>query len=263
QRHVGRIRQQWQSADQTVTLTPIRTICHGHYPPGPTTERIVGALGVVDGALTFRGQRADALDFATPLTAIRWIGQRTLVKHSWNRRLEWPELIIHAETEAGWRVYTFTEGPITALATRLAELVELNVQEIGEAFEDFGPHPAIHLIEDAAGAWQRCTDPAVDLDDLPEEWDGIDHTLYLTPDRLLYDWSNAIPLTSIRRVDVYPPQGDSRNPFDLPLLRLEWADEANTRRVVGFLTRAAGDWAGVLDHRLDVPVTHYEVRDAG
>ena len=105
-RHVGHIRQHWANAERDVTIMPIRTICHGQHPPGATTERIVGALGVVDHAITFNGQRANTFDFGTPLDAIRWMGQRTIVKRSWNKRVEWPELIIHAETAAGWRVYT-------------------------------------------------------------------------------------------------------------------------------------------------------------
>jgi hypothetical protein len=263
QRHVGHIRQQWAGADRTVAIPPIRTICHGHYPPGPMTERIVGALGVVDGALTFSGQRADTFDFATPLAAIRWIGQRTVVKRSWTKRIEWPELIIHAETAVGWRVYTFTEGPITTFATQLAAITGLGLHEIGEGFEDFGPFPAIYLVENAAGRWQRLTDPGVDLDDLPPEWDGIDHTLYLTPDRLLYDWANPILLAQIRRVDVYAPRGTSRfNPYDRPLLRIEYMDAAGDRRAAGFLTSTAGDWAGVLENRLDVTVAHHAGRGA-
>jgi hypothetical protein len=191
-RHVGRIRQVWASANRDVAIPPVRSICHGMYPPGPMTERIVGALGVVDGGLTFTGQRADTFDFATPLSAIRWVGLRTLVKRSWNKRIEWPELVIHAETPAGWRVYSFTEGPISAFAQRLAEITSLDLHEIGEGFEDFGPLPAIHLVEETAGEWSRRTDPAVDLDTLSPDWDGLDYTLYLAPDRLLYEWANPI-----------------------------------------------------------------------
>ncbi len=260
-RHVGHIRQTWTSADRNIAIPPIRSICHGKYPPGPMTTRIVGALGVVDGALTFTGQRADTFDFTTPLDAIRWVGLRTLVKHSWSKRIEWPELIIHAETPASWHVYTFTEGPVTAFAKRLAEMTHLDLHEIGESYEDFGPFPAIHLIEDAAGEWARRTDPAVDLANLPPEWDGLDHTLYLAPDRLLYDWANPILLAHIERVDVYAPQGTSRfNPFDLPLLRIEHTNSAGDRQVAGFLTHTAGDWAGVLEHRLTVPVAHHAGR---
>jgi hypothetical protein len=261
--HVSRTRGAWMAADRAVTIPPIRTICHGHYPPGPMTERIVGALGVVDDALTFTGQRADTFDFAAPLGAIRWVGLRTVVKRSWNRRVEWPELVIHAELAAGWRVYTFTEGPITALAGRVAEIAGLDLHQIGERFEDFGPLPAIYLVEDAAGQWQRITDLAVDLETLPDTWDGLDYTLYLAPDRLLYDWRTAIPLAGIQRVDVYAQRGASKfNPFDLPLLRIVYTDAAGARQVAGFLVANAGDWAGVLENLIAVPVAHHAGRDA-
>lgn len=255
-RHIARARQQWHS---DAASPVIGTICHGHYPLSTIPTRIFGALGLVDEQITFSGHRADTFDFTLPVTAIRWIGLRTIVKLSWTRRIEWPELVIHADTSDGWRVYTFTEGAVTPLAERIATTAGLTVHVMGEVFEDFGPTRAIYLIQDHDGQWQRVTPPAVNLTDPAPEANLHTHQLYLAPDRLLYDWRHAIPLAQIQRVDVYARRDLSAdNPFDDPLLRIEY-ERDGAAQIAGFLVEHAGDWAGILEHRLDVPVTHHAI----
>lgn len=261
-RHTARVRQRWAASGPDTAPLVTGTICHGHYPPSAIPQRIFGALGLVEGQVTFSGHRADTLDFTQPVDAIRWIGLRTIVKLAWSRRIEWPELVIHAETPGGWRVYTFTEGAITTLADHIAAAAGLTVQAMGETFEDFGPSPAIYLAQNYAGEWHRVTPASVTLDDPAPEGDPHAHMLYLAPDRLLYNWQHPIPLAAIRRADVYARRGLSKlNPFDEHLLRVEY-ETGGTRHIAGFLIRQAGDWAGILEHRLDVPVAHHAGRRA-
>jgi hypothetical protein len=254
--HVTRLRQAW--ADHTVSVAPIGTICHGDRPPLHGSRRVFGALALVDDRLTFTGHRDPLHDFAAPVATIRWIGLRSRYKTAWNRRVELPELVVHAETPAGWRVYTFTEGPLARFAEQFGQQTGLPVHEMGEKFEDFGPEPAVYLVQDARGDWQRRTPAWFDPAAPPPDWDGLSHTLYLAPDRLLYDWLNPVPLATIRRVDMLAKGG--LNPFSENLLKIETTAEDGEPRVMGFLLPNAGDWAGVIEQRIDTPVIYHAGR---
>ncbi len=257
--HVAQLRESW--AGRTVTIPPIGTICHGDLPPMRGALRVFGALALVDGALTFTGHRDPRYDFTAPVASIRWIGLRARYKITWNRRIEQPELIVHADDPRGWQVYTFTEGPLKQFAEQLGAQAGLAVHEMGEQFEDFGPEPAVRLVQNADGSWQRITPETFDPGDPPADWDGWQSTLYLTPDRLLYGGQHPIPLAAIHRVDLYP--AGRLNPFDQSLLKIEYTDENGGPRAVGFLVPSAGDWTGVIEQRVDVPVMVHGGRREG
>jgi hypothetical protein len=247
--HVRRLRESW--ADRAVPFAPIGTICHGDRPPEPGSRRVFGALGLVDDHLTFSGHRDPLHDFAAPVDSVRWFGLRARYQTAWNRRIDVAELIVHVDTPAGWRVYTFTEGPLKAFAEQFGQHTGCTVHEMGEQLEDFGPEPAVYLVQDVAGNWQRLT---------PHN-DDLVHTLYLAPDRLLYDWQNPLLLADIRRVDMHAK--GRLNPFPENLLKIESAAENGESRVTGFLVPNAGDWAGVIEQRIDVPVVYHAGRQTG
>jgi hypothetical protein len=105
---------------------------------------------------------------------------------------------------------------------------------MGEQFEDFGPEPAVYLVQDAAGNWQRVTP-----DSPPPDQSGWQYALYLAPDRLLYGGQHAVPLAAIRRVDMHAV--GRLNPFPENLLKIEFAYGDGGTRVIGFLLPNAGD----------------------
>ncbi len=255
--YVARVQADWQDAGRSITAGPVGVICHGSRPPGITTERLLGALGVAGDHLLFTGNRSAAFDLDAPLAAIRWIGLRTHVKVSWNRRIESRVLRVHLELPGGWRVYTFADGPVEVFAQQVADACGLPVQDVGEGFEDFGPAPAVYLVHDAAGDWVPALAGSLDLTTPPPDWDGLRHTLYLAPDRLLFDWAHAIPLADVRRVSLYA-QGDALNPFDHSLLRVDYT-RGGTPRAAGFLLHHGGDWAGIIEQRTAIPVTRRTV----
>ena len=237
QRHVARLA---QKMDAPVVAGPAGVICHGDLPPGNVPHRITGALVVSAEQFVFAGQRVADFDVTVPLTAIRWVGVRTNVTPKWTRMIETRALVVHLETDAGWRVYTFTDGQPEELGRRLAEAAGVPLHNVGTAYEDFGPVYAGRLELDSAGGW-RVLD-RVDFADLPPDWDSFRNTLYLAPDRLLYDWQHPVLVADMRQVDAYSA-GHMGNPFDEELLRVEYETPDGTLHVAGFLVRDAADWA--------------------
>jgi hypothetical protein len=233
--HVARLRAEW--ANRAVAVPPVGTISYGDYPPRYHTRRVYGALALVDDHLTFTGHRDPLHDCSVPVASLRWIGLRARYKNTWNRRIATPELRIHAETPAGWRVYTFAEGALRRFGEQAAEYTGLTLVNLDEKLEDFGPDPAAP----------------------PPDWDGLRHMLYLAPDRLLYDWRHAIPLDTIRRVDMHAV--GKLNPFAENLLKIEHSVDDDLR-VTGFLLANAGDWAGIIEQRISAPVIYHAGRQA-
>ncbi len=254
-RHIARMTSAWTHAGQTVQAGPLGTISRGDRLARVLRDRAFGMLAVVGGRLVFAGHRTDALDRAVPLEAVRWIGLRTRVKTAWNRRIETPELVIHSEETDGWHVTAFIEGPLEAFAAQLGALTGLPVHAVGEAFEDFGPAPAVYVVPEGEGRWRPAVASQPDPYALPPGWMEAALWLYLAPDRLLFDRTHAIPLARVRRA-VVTERGvrPAENPFDENLLRVEYEGAEGVRCVAGFVVRNAGDWAGVLEARAGVPI---------
>ncbi len=254
-RHVERTAAAWTHAGQTVQAGPLGTISRGDLLARAPEHRAFGTLAVADGRLVFAGHRTNTLDHAAPLEAVRWIGLRTRVKTAWNRRIETPELVIHSEEADGWHVTAFIEGPVEAFAAQLGALTGLSVQAVGEAYEDFGPAPAVYLVPEGEKGWRPGVADQPDPRALPPDWMEKARWLYLAPDRLLFDRTHAIPLGRIRRA-VVTERGarPGENPFGDNLLRIEYEDASGARCAAGFVVRNAGDWAGVLEARAGVPV---------
>lgn len=254
-RHVLRTVAAWTRAGQTVQAGPLGTISRGDLLARPPGYRAFGTLAVVGGRLVFAGHRTNALDSAVPLEVVRWIGLRTRVKTAWNRRIETPELVVHSEEADGWHVTAFIEGPLEAFAAQLGALTGLPVQVVGEAYEDFGPAPAVYVVPEGEKGWRPGVAGQPDPRALPPDWMETARWLYLAPDRLLFDRTHTILLARIRRV-VVTERGvrPKENPFGDNLLRVEYEDASGARCVAGFVVRNAGDWAGVLEARARVPV---------
>jgi len=251
--YVAQVQADWQQAGRAIIAGPVGVICHGSRPPGTTPERVLGALGVADDQLIFSGNRAAVHDLAASLAAIRWIGLRTHVKVSWNRRIESRVLRVHLNLPGGWRVYTFSDGPVETFAQQVVAACGVTLHDVGEGFEDFGPAPAVYLVQDAAGDWTPALADPLELAMPPPDWDGLRHTLYLAPDRLLFDWTHAFPLADIRRVSLYA-KGDALNPFEYGLLRVDYSRDG-APRAAAFLLHHASDWAGIIEQRTNIPVT--------
>jgi hypothetical protein len=242
-RHVARLGAAWMRDGTTIMAGPVGVIAH--CPARGESYRILGALGAAGDQVIFAGQRVKDEDFAAPVDSIRWIGLRTNVKASWNRRIERREFIIHREDTAGWHSHVFSDGGVEICARQLAEASGLTLHDVGDRREDFGPDSVIALTQDAAGVWHPGADEA------PRQ--GAHEDLYLAPECLVIGWRDTIQLDRIRRIDAYARERS----FDGPLLRLE-LDEDGARRVVGFLLDDVGDWAGLLETRTDAPVTHHK-----
>lgn len=252
QSHVKMVLDRWESGGKTVQVQPIGLICHGDRPCARDGERIYGAIGVANGDFVFLGQRISVCDLSVSTDAIRWIGVRTETTHHWNRTLETQTLIVHLETPHGWNVYTFTQGKPGRLMDRVAESLaahaSLTVHDMGEVFEDYGPAPAVPLALNAQGEWQTSGPQALDLDRLPPEWDGKQQTLYLAPDRLLFDWRDPIMLADIQQVSVEPREtANTLRASDYDLLRIDYRTPDGQMAVRGFLVEGAQDWANEIN----------------
>jgi hypothetical protein len=243
--HVARLQREWSDA-RSVDFGPVGVIVHGDRPSGNVPNRFFGAIGIVDGGFVLVGQRVDQYDVDLPLAAVRWVGLRTNIIPKGRRMVEQRVLVIHLETAFGWRVYACTEGQPEAFAQALATAAGLPLHDVGTGYEDYGPVYAAWLARDAAGGWQVVAGDDLNLDDPPPEWDSYSNTLYLAPDRLLYDWEHPILVSDILSVEVYP-QGHALNPFTEDLLQIVHTTAPGLTQSAGFLVRDAADWADEIE----------------
>lgn len=254
--YMARMGRAWTDAGHTLALGPFGAICHGDRPHG-FQHRIYGALVLTPERLLFAGQRVHTYDLDAPPEWVRWIGVRTNIEPKGRRMFERRGLLVHLETPDGWRVYTFTElaGP-EDIAQQIAAQCGLDMHDIGTAYEDFGPAPAQYVRLGPGDTWTPAVPDQLDPAALPPDWDGLACTLYLAPDRLLFDWRHPVLLAALHRVDAYPV-GHPRNPFDLDLLRIEVDQVGAGPQIVGFVVDNAGDWADEIAGKVAVPVrTH-------
>jgi len=226
--HVVATRTAWVRAGRRVLFGPVGVLSYGTRPRRRYRRAVFGAAGLVDGALVFSGQRAP-FDLDTPLDALRRLSLITLTARLGLRPAR-RALAVHYASPDGWRVATFAGEAIGPLGEALAAASALVLHDAGDRRDDFGPAPAVRLLEDDYGDWVR--DRAAPL--------------YLAPDRLLFDWRDAILLSAIRRLELYDEDGGG-------LLRVEHAAPEGVQ-AVGFLLDDAPAWAEALARRADVSV---------
>lgn len=226
--HVVATRTAWVRAGRRVMFGPVGVLSYGTWPRRRYGRAVFGAAGLVDGAFTFRGQRA-RFNFDTPLDAVRHLSLIALTLRP-SLRPPQPGLAVHYASPDGWRVAALAGDAIGGLAEALAAATGLPLHDAGERRDDFGPQPAMRLHEDNFGDWAR----------------DRSGPLYLAPDRLLFAWRDAIPLRAIRRLAVYDADGGL-------LLRVEY-ETPDGLATVGFLLDDAPAWAEAIAQRSDVPV---------
>ena len=153
-------------------------------------------------------------------------------------------LSVHFAGPQGWRVATFLLDKPVEFADALSAnarsaKIDLPVRDSGKKREDYGPARAIRAIQDIYGEWQE----------------DRENDLYLAPDRLLFNWRDAIPLNDIRRLDVF--QQASANPLAADILRIEYdtPDGEYDHETTGFLVRRADKWAEEIAQRAEAPIT--------
>ncbi len=227
--HVNRIRTEWVRAGAWVRYGPVAATCLGLRPRQTYGRGVMGAAGLVDDALLFRGWRNSAWDVRLPLDAVRRVSLVTVRLHL-GRRVR--ALTVHGDTPGGWRVTTLIAPVLADLGAALAEACGLPLHDVGDGRDDFGPDRALRLWQDIYGEWHA--DRAADL--------------YLAPDRLLFDWRTVTLLAALQRLDVY------QTGRDRALLRITYAGPDGAPQVEGFEVRGAERWAEALVRQMDVPL---------
>jgi hypothetical protein len=177
--------------------------------------------------LIFKGQAARS-DFEALLATLRYLSLTSLAGPRWgpSRRA----LAVHFTSPDGWRVAALASDEVRALGEALAAATGLPLHDTGDQRDDFGPAPAVRMVEDVYGAWTR----------------ERARPLYLAPDRLLFGWRDAILLSTIRRLDVDEAGGGA-------LLRVEHEASGGVESI-GFMLDDAPAWAEAIAHRIDVPL---------
>lgn len=227
--HVNRIRTAWVRAGAWVRYGPVAVTCLGQYPRRTYGRGVLGAAGIVDDALLFTGQRSHVWDARLPLAAVRRVSLIT-VRLRLGRRAR--ALTVHGDTPDGWRVMTLIGPALADLGAALAGACDLPLHDAGDGRDDFGPDRALRLLQDIYGEWHA--DRA--------------GTLYLAPDRLLFDWRAVTSLAALQRLDVY------QMGWGKTLLRVTYAGADGAPQVEGFAVREAGRWAEALVRQMDVPL---------
>ncbi|HEX3051161.1 MAG TPA: hypothetical protein VHP83_10940 [Aggregatilineaceae bacterium] len=255
----GQVSERWRNEGRTVPFEPVLLLLLATQPQRPTTgPYILGVLGIVDDKLAFEGMNGER--YQIPLNAICWIGRKTTPVQERETITEKEVLVIHADYDGQWNVFTLGAGSIHLRANSpntldyqartfthtLVERCQLELHMYSGTHEDFGPAQAQQISQDVYGQWHE------------DNADGS--PLYLAPDRLIYGWKDMIHLAQIRKLDVYA-EGTRRsiNPFAQDLLRIEYDADGN-HVVTGFLLRRADEWGAELAKRTGVPCDLQEGR---
>lgn len=236
--HVIRVRTAWVRAGLIVRYGPVGVVCHGLRPRRTYGRGLFGAAGLAADALTFDGQGSSAFNARIALEQVRRLSQVTIALPA-SRRTR--ALAVHYDSPDGWRVAVFSGESVPALAEALSAEGAVPLHDAGEGRDDFGPARATRMIQDIYGEW------------MPDR-QGM---LYLAPDRLLFEWRDAIPLAAIARLDVYHGSGGRRADA---LLRVEYAALDGAHLAGGFLVDHAGRWAEAIVRRAEVPLAVHEGR---
>ena len=230
--HIIDTRTAWVRAGQRVQFGPFGVVSFGLLPQRTYRDGLFGALGITDGRLVFDGHRDHRADLRLPLDHIQRVGLSTVPVRAGRRTSHQRALTVHHADADGWRVTTLLSDDPGAIAAALDRLCDCPIHDSGPDRDDFGPAEATRMWQDVYGDWTA-------------ERDG---DLYLAPDRLIFDWRDAIPLATIRRIDVLT-QGTWRDrlPAAEGLLRIEHAaPDAESFDVTGFVARRAEAWAAAL-----------------
>ncbi|MCZ7540145.1 MAG: hypothetical protein M5U29_09565 [Anaerolineae bacterium] len=236
--HVIRVRTAWVRAGLVVRYGPVGVVCHGLRPRITYGRGVFGAAGLAGGALAFQGQGSSACDGQVALEQVQRLSLVTIALPA-SRRAR--ALAVHYGSPDGWRVGVFSGGGVPELAGALSDAGALPLHDAGEGRDDFGPARATRMIQDIYGEWT------------PER----EGALYLAPDRLLFEWREAIPLATMARLDVYHG-GEGRRAGTL--LRVEYAAPDGALQAAGFLVEHAGRWAEAIVRRADLPLAVHEGR---
>lgn len=237
--HIIDTRTAWVRAGQRVRFGPVGVVCFAHPPQAICTRGLFGALGITEGQLVFEGHRAHRADLRLPLNHIQRIGLCRVTLRTGRTTRRKRALRVYAAGPNGWRVTTILSDNPQDIAAALSAACALPVHDSGTARDDFGPADTTRMIQDVYGDW------------FPDR-DGV---LYLAPDRLLFNWRDAIPLATIERLDVLARDTwRDRFPLAEALLRIEHTAPDGARNVAGFVLRHAEDWASAIQQRISAPI---------
>jgi hypothetical protein len=227
------VRTEWTRSGQIVRYGPVGAFYYGSRPQRKYFNRAYGALGITRNSLVFEGHRKWTGNILIRIKAIRWIGVRIIMPHTSGAA---QALIIHSNDFNRWSVHIFTPDQFTDIAEELSRYAELPLHQLGTEREDYGSARAQRMIQDIYGEWSG-------------ESNG---ELYLAPDRLLFDWEDAVLLSQIREIGAFVKGG--LNPFATDLLRIEYESPDSGLHTVGFLMRDADQWAEVIQSHTGAPL---------
>lgn len=236
--HVISVRTAWVRAGLIVRYGPVGVVCHGLRPRRTYGRGVPGAAGIAGDALAFEGQGRSAFNMRVVLEQVQRLSLVTIALPA-SRRAR--ALAVHYDSPDGWRVAVLSGEGVPELAGALSGASALPLHDAGEGRDDFGPARATRMIQDIYGEWTPDREGA----------------LYLAPDRLLFEWREAIPLAAMAGLDVYHGSGGRRMGA---LLRVEYASPDGAHLAAGFLVDHAGRWAEAIVRRADLPLAVHEGR---
>lgn len=264
--HARRVQATWQRQGRTIHHPPVTAEYYGSEPLGSHTSARadVGALGVCDRRLLFV-KRGFSSEVYIDLDTVRWVGTREISVQQGKSSVRKDFLIIHFEGGRTWQVAAFIldKKAYATLPAAIAQQTGLHEEHLGSSREDHGPSRALRMAQDVYGQWRPAHadgTPRTDSLTPAPNWLNLHGKLYLAPDRLLYNFTEAIPLAQVRRIDLYGKGGLHRlNPFGEELLRVEYVD-GDEHHVAGFLVQWGGSWADALYRQAGIPVQTHEGR---
>lgn len=236
--HIIDTRTAWMRTGQRVRFGPVGVISFGPLPQRLYRRGSFGALGLVNSALVIEGRRSHRGDLHLPLDRILRVDLSAVRMQIGRANVLRQALSVHHQGPDGWRVTTIMSDDLQEIATVLRREADMTVHDWGPVRSDYGPSQCTRMTQDLYGEW----------------FTDRDGTLYLAPDRLLFDWRDDIALDTIQRLDVLT-QGTWRDrlPGAEALLRVE-AHTPDGIAISGFVVRNADRWASAIQRRIDEPI---------
>jgi hypothetical protein len=261
-------RARWQAEGKPIGFPPQWADYYGSEPREQCQWSASGALYFGHDCLIFGWIGKHMEELRVPFQAMRWIGTHSVIIKAERSGIEKDVLVVHYEQDGAWQVGTWGVNARAGMVQAISQSSGLPMHLLGDQRVDYGPAPTTCFLRDGSGAWQPVAVARL-LPDVPASPFSTltisQGSLYLAPDRLLFDYRYTIPLAQMRRVDIAaldtPPE--ERPAPDHALLWIEFTGDSQLY-TVGFLLQEPERWVAILARRApDIVVPERpEIREA-
>ncbi|MBI5958582.1 MAG: hypothetical protein HY866_07605 [Chloroflexi bacterium] len=231
----------WRQKYDFVVFSPTQSHYYGDLSQRDNSVGIDdGVIGAADGKIIFASRKSSTFELSFPFAILHQLSHPDTTAHPRMKHYYSfaGHLTIHCERADRWHIHLFDLAFLPAFITAL----EPFGLSLAEGDYDLGPIQALRLEQNIYGHWET----------------KHTTTLYLTPDRVLYDWRTAIHFAQLRGVGIMLRPG----PLGKQFLRVDYINENNSPHSVGFemSTENVYRWAQHLERVANLHAVTYSAR---